>query len=418
MKTRRAQTLFRVGLQLGVMFGISMLYTNCGGFSSGAGNSASTSLSSTGNSTGSSAGGSSFACDDATLQGIYQSGYYGFVRSHNCAVCHGTGGTGPAIGADDLAQAYDVFRVGPGQWVNQTLNANAVDSGHHGAGSPSNQAAINGIAAAWTSAVAANCKLSAAPSTNLAYNYALSAKPVSLAPGASTSIKWDLSSEMTPANSIAVTGTALQLTITASPTGAVQAGYYISRPLITSTTKGIKVSGAKVVVNGTLYKLGSTFVNSVADIPAGVSSFPLSRGSLFIAMNQAAGDTFALQLGDIGNATIENNYAMPPAAGAVQFSTPTKFSELAQPGGPFAVNCVQCHNPVFKNGSLNVLDYASVMQFVTPGLYNSHGDPESAMISLIGGSGANVMPPSGAVPYYVPFYNPFISWFNAGALNN
>ncbi len=412
MNSKRLKNFLRVGMQLGIMLAISTLYTNCGGFSSGGGGSSassSTSLSSTS---------SSYSCDDATLTGIYQSGYYGFIRSHNCALCHGTGGTGPAIGADNINQAYSIFKVGTGQWVNETLNANAVDPNHHGAGTPTNQSAITALSTAWNAAIGANCKVATVATSTLAYTYSLSAKTVSLAPGASVELTWDLSKALIPASSIAASGTTLTMTITASPTGAVQAGYSVSKPLITSTTKGIKVSGAKVLVNGKLYKLGTTFVNSIADIPSGVDSFPLSRGSIFIAMPQTSGDSFALQIGDIGAPTIENNYVMPAATGTVTFSNIAKFSELVQPGGPFAVNCVQCHNPVFKNGSLNILDYTSVMQFVTPGLYSSHGDPESAMISLIQGNDANVMPPKGQVPYYVPFTTPFISWFNAGALNN
>jgi hypothetical protein len=422
MEKRRFSSKTRIIGHLMVMVLLSTLYTNCGQFSSSSVVNLSSSQDPT-NGTGSGTGiAGPLSCSETTLKAIYQSGYYGFIRGHNCALCHGTGGPGPAIGSDDLTQAFGVFELSPGQFVDSILNANAVDPAHHGAGTPDNAAAIATLSKAWSAALSANCSSVATTPGGSAlstYNYILKPKTVSLAPGASTDLTWQLSSEVTPAAAASVGGASLSITVTAAAANAIQPGYNISRVLITTTDQGAKVSGAKVQINGSIYKLGSTFVNSVADIPSHVDSFPLSRGNIFVAMTPNAGDTIALRLGNIEMPTRPSNFQMP-AGGAVTFSTPAKFSELAAPGGPFAMHCVQCHNPVFKNGNLNVLDYASVMQFVTPGLYSSHGDPESAMISLVSGysSSANVMPPKGALDYTQVFINPFISWFNSGAPNN
>jgi hypothetical protein len=389
MEKRRFSSKTRIIGHLMVMVLLSTLYTNCGQFSSSSVVNLSSSQDPT-NGTGSGTGiAGPLSCSETTLKAIYQSGYYGFIRGHNCALCHGTGGPDPA---------------------------------HHGAGTPDNAAAIATLSKAWSAALSANCSSVATTPGGSAlstYNYILKPKTVSLAPGASTDLTWQLSSEVTPAAAASVGGASLSITVTAAAANAIQPGYNISRVLITTTDQGAKVSGAKVQINGSIYKLGSTFVNSVADIPSHVDSFPLSRGNIFVAMTPNAGDTIALRLGNIEMPTRPSNFQMP-AGGAVTFSTPAKFSELAAPGGPFAMHCVQCHNPVFKNGNLNVLDYASVMQFVTPGLYSSHGDPESAMISLVSGysSSANVMPPKGALDYTQVFINPFISWFNSGAPNN
>ncbi len=351
-------------------------------------------------------------CNDGVLQAVFASGYYSFVRAHKCALCHGNNGIGPGFGVDSLTQAYKTFQFAPGQFLAPILNSNAVDPSHHGAGDPANKSLIDPIANTWEQSVSANCKTTTIASS---YSFRLAPKPVSLTPGKYVDLSWDLQKDLMPAASVSTGGVTFSMRVTASGATDVQAGYLISRMFVSTTTGGIKISGAKVEFNGEIYKYGSTFVNAIADLPAGISNFPMALGTIFVPTNASPQDQFSVRLGNIDVPTIKTNFAMGTGPGTT--STPPKFSELVAPGGSLYKNCVQCHNPIFKTANLNILDYSSVMQFVTPGLHSSHDDPLSPMIYLIGGTDPNVMPPAGLEPYS-DLWSKFLQWFESGAPNN
>ena len=373
-----------------------LAYNNCGGgfvpLSEGMGSLASQNSGTNGGGIGGIGGGgsntSTLTCNDAVLQELYKNSFHTFLRSKTCVGCHGgasaVAGQPPPIASADINVAYSAFKLKVGSYLNMALTNNASSSAHNGAGSVDFASQVQGYNTAWNDAVKVNC-VSSSPG-GVDPGAMMSTKQASMTLAANASMRYSFNlHEVSPLpSSPSLTGMTLSVQVQAASATTPQDGYFISAMRLTTSTDGLAIAGFKIAINGEVYEEGSTFSADHVDIPAGMSEYPVTIGTMFIPMTRAAGDKISISIQAIAAPTIRQNGAIPdPKAAAPTYSEIPRFSELIAPG------CASCHNSVFKTAGLNILDPAKVMTYVGA---TSAASPLFRKLSA--NTTSNVMPPA------------------------
>lgn len=221
-------------------------------------------------------GSSGSICEDSLL-GLYQRGYYKFVRD-NCVSCHATEADKPQFASPDINWAYKVF-MDKGY---TKVSDNAINIGHQpGYTGPQHTQAVNELRLEWQQGLKEfnQCKGSSGaietgvdPATLLSLETTKLQLPV-LALDKQERIVWDLNSQINKIKPEAVIpivpGAKLSLLITRHQTAGGEDYYTLTKPIIFGSTVDIRVKTMYASINGRPLKYPTTFKFLSAAIRAG-----------------------------------------------------------------------------------------------------------------------------------------------------
>lgn len=224
-------------------------------------------------------------CEEALL-GLFNRGYYQFVRS-NCTSCHASDSDKPQFASPDMSWAYKVF-MDKGY---TKVSDNAISIGHQPPYTgPQHTQSVNEMRLEWQQGIREfnQCKGTAAISESVdpAQTLSLETQPYELPdleitlPTADKPLKitWDLNSELRIIKSTGVLpvvpGAKLSIELRRYRTQGGEDYYTVTRPIVFGSTVDVIVKTMYVKINGRTLKFPTTFKFLSASIRAGSVETP------------------------------------------------------------------------------------------------------------------------------------------------